>query len=199
VVLDDSATTEHVDGGFPGLPLLGEARTAFPRSGTPGWQRDGTRQWHGGVFAEANHRDNGVQQRHYSFTSRFSGRARAYGTRDGVDKLQALSRGVDGGRGGVGELAGSEEVAADVAHASEDRGEPAVVTRRGPTDQRQRVRGIKLGCQRRRDMVGRAVGFPRVGRNGGCGPAEFLSSFLFSFFYILWFESLFLNSNLFQV
>jgi hypothetical protein len=72
----------------------------FPRSGTPGWRRDGTRQWRGGEFAEANHRGNGVLRRHYSFTSRFSGRARAYETRDGKDRLQALSRGVDGGRGG---------------------------------------------------------------------------------------------------
>jgi hypothetical protein len=48
-------------------------------------------------------------------------------------------------------------------------------------------------------MVDLAMGFPPVGRNGGCGPAEFLSPFPFSFFYILWFESLFLNSHLFQV
>ena len=62
-MLDDSAMTERVDGEFPGLPLLGEARTAFPRSGTPGWRRDGTRQWRSGEFAEANHHDNGIQRR----------------------------------------------------------------------------------------------------------------------------------------
>jgi hypothetical protein len=51
----------------------------------------------------------------------FSGGAWVSRARDGADRLQKLNRGVDGGRGGVGELAGSEEVVADVAHASEDR------------------------------------------------------------------------------
>jgi hypothetical protein len=41
-------------------------------------------------------------------------------------------------------------------------------------------------------MVDRAVGFPAVGRNGGCGPAEFLSPFSFLFHF---FQRFLLNSN----
>jgi hypothetical protein len=62
-VLDDSAMTEHMDGGIRRSSAPGEARTAFPRYGTPGWRRDGTSQWRSGEFAEASRRGNGVQRR----------------------------------------------------------------------------------------------------------------------------------------
>jgi hypothetical protein len=45
----------------------------------------------------------------------YSGGAWVPWARDGADMLQEVNRGVDGGRGGVDELAGSEEIAADVA------------------------------------------------------------------------------------
>jgi hypothetical protein len=44
----------------------------------------------------------------------YSGGAWVPWARDGADMLQEVNRGVDGGRGGVDELAGSEEIAADV-------------------------------------------------------------------------------------
>jgi hypothetical protein len=176
---------ERVDGGFPGLLLLGEARTAFPRSGTPGWRRDGTRQWRGGVFAEANHHGNDVQQRRYSFTSRFSGRARAYVTHDGADRLQALSRGMDGGRGGVGELAGSEEVAADVAHVSEDRGEPVVVTGRGPHRPETARAGNKIGLPAEERYGGPRSRFSSSGPKWWLRPSRV--PFFFPFFFLLYF------------
>jgi hypothetical protein len=152
-----------VDGGFPGLPLLGEARTAFPRSGTPGWQRDDTRQWRGGEFAKADHHGNGIRRRRYSFTSRFSGRARAYRARGGPDRLQALNRGVDGDQGGVGTrgFCGGGELFGQVVEAGIDDTGP-----RARDGEKERARAECLGCGVRKSVSGLSA-VRKVGLSSG--------------------------------